>query len=56
MAWNPSPHTLMHRDWESWAGKMTNGPGKGRGPIQKGFNAVDKTGRQAVKVISNYLK
>ena len=51
-----SPHTLMHRDWDSWDKAMTNGPGKGRGPVQKGFRAIDKAGRQAVKVISNYLK
>jgi hypothetical protein len=51
-----SPHTLMHRDWESWDEAMTNGPGKGRNTLQKGFHAVDKAGRQAVKVISNHLK
>jgi len=51
-----SPHTLMHRDWESWNETMTNGPGKGRNALQKGFNAVDKAGRNAANVISNYLK
>ena len=51
-----SPHSLMHRDWKSWNSAMTDGPGKGRGPIQKGFHAVDSAGRGAVKAISNYLK
>ncbi len=51
-----SPHTLMHRDWESWDKAMRNGSGKGRNTLQKGFHAVDKAGRRVVKVISNYLK
>lgn len=42
-----SPHTLM-QDQATWDQNMETGPGKGRGPIQRGFNKVDKA-------IPNYL-
>ncbi len=51
-----SPHTLMHEDFESWDEQMSKGPGKGRNKLQKGFNAIDKTGRSGVKYINNFLK
>ncbi len=51
-----SPHTLMHKDFHTWDKQMTNGPGKGRGVLQKSFDAVDKAGRNSIKYINNYLK
>lgn len=51
-----SPHTLMHKGFEGWDAQMNKGPGKGRGSLQKGFNAVDKTARKGIKYINNYLK
>lgn len=42
-----SPHTLM-QDQATWDQNMETGPGKGRGPIHRGFNKVDKA-------IPNYL-
>jgi hypothetical protein len=51
-----SPHTLMHKDFDTWDKQMTNGPGKGRGVLQKSFDAVDKAGRNSIKYINNYLK
>ncbi len=51
-----SPHTLMHGSFDKWNEQMRNGPGKGRGSIQKGFNALDTVGRMGIKYISNYLK
>jgi len=55
-----SPHTMMHRDWAAWNINMSSGNGKGRGPIQKSFHAVDKTSRKAIgqakHLIENHLK
>jgi len=51
-----SPHTLMHDDFHAWDKQMVNGPGKGRNTLQKGFDAIDKTGRQGIRYINNYLK
>ncbi len=51
-----SPHTLMHDGLKAWNEQMDNGPGKGRGPLQKGFNALDTAGRKGIKYINNYLK
>ena len=43
-----SPHT-MAQSQEQWDINMTSGPGKGRGPIQKGFEST-------VRYINNFLK
>ena len=43
-----SPHTLSQTQ-EQWEKYMTSGPGKGRGPIQKGFEST-------VRYINNFLK
>ncbi|MCW8901456.1 MAG: hypothetical protein OQK95_12355, partial [Gammaproteobacteria bacterium] len=43
-----SPHTLSQTR-EQWDNDMTSGPGKGRGPIQKGFEST-------VRYINNFLK
>lgn len=51
-----SPHTLMHKGFDAWDQQMENGPGKGRGVLQKSFDAVDKTARKGIKYINNYLK
>jgi hypothetical protein len=53
---NQSTHTLQHKDYDAWNKEMTTGPGRGRSPIQKGFNVLDQLGRKAVKVIPNHLK
>jgi hypothetical protein len=51
-----SPHTLMHKDFDAWDKQMKNGPGKGRGVMQKGFDTIDKTGRKGIKYINSYFK
>lgn len=51
-----SPHTLMHDGFNSWDNQMINGPGKGRNTLQKGFDAIDKTGREGIRYINNFLK
>lgn len=51
-----SPHTLMHNDFDAWNDQMTNGPGKGRNLLQKGFNTIDKAGRNSAKYVQNFLK
>ncbi|MCP4433736.1 MAG: hypothetical protein GY806_22415 [Gammaproteobacteria bacterium] len=51
-----SPHTLMKEGFDEWDEQMKFGPGKGRGIIQKSFDALDKTGRKGIEYISNYLK
>ena len=43
-----SPHTLAQTQ-QQWDNNMTSGPGKGRGPIQKGFEST-------VRYINNFLK
>lgn len=53
---NQSTHTLMHKDYDAWNTEMTSGPGRGRSPIQKGFNVIDKAARKAINVIPNHLK
>ncbi len=53
---NQSTHTLQHKDYDAWNKEMTGGPGRGRSPIQKGFNVLDKLGRKVIKVIPNHLK
>ena len=50
-----SPHT-MSQTQEQWDKNMTSGPGKGRGPIQKGFEAVNDTVQSSVRYINNFLK
>jgi len=42
-----SPHTTM-QSMQKWEANMANGPGIGRGPLQKAFEA-------SVKIIDNYL-
>lgn len=49
-----SPHTTA-QSHASWEYNMLHGPGKGRGHAQKAFNAIEKRGQQAVKVVKNYL-
>ena len=51
-----SPHTMMHDGYNAWDYQMENGPGKGRNTIQKGFDALDKTGRKGIKYIDNFLR
>ncbi len=51
-----SPHTLMKDNFDTWDKQMKYGPGKGRGSIQKGFDALDKASRKGIEYISNYLK
>ncbi len=51
-----SPHTLMHDDFNAWDQQMSNGPGKGRNNVQKGFDVIDKAGRGTIKYINNFLK
>jgi len=51
-----SPHTLMHNDFDAWDKGMIDGPGRGRNALQKGFDAIDKTGRKGIRYINNYLK
>ena len=49
-----SPHTTV-QSHESWEKNMLNGPGKGRSPIQKAFNALEKGAQKTVNIIKNYL-
>ncbi len=49
-----SPHTTS-QSMEDWEYNMLNGPGKGRGPIQKGFNSTVKAVESGVKLIKNFL-
>lgn len=49
-----SPHTTVQTR-ESWDDNMMNGPGKGRGPLQKAFNAAEAGGHRAVNAIKNFL-
>jgi len=51
-----SPHTLMHKNFNSWNEKMENAPGKGRNSIQSSFNKIDKAGRGGIRYIQNFLK
>lgn len=53
---NQSTHTMQHKDYDAWNREMTYGAGRGRSTVQKGFHAVDRLGRKAVKAIPNYLK
>lgn len=50
-----SPHTLSQTQ-ENWAQNMTSGPGKGRGGVQKGFEAMNDTVKSSVRYINNFLK
>ena len=50
-----SPHTTV-QSRESWDKNMIEGPGKGRGVIQKAFNQAESSGKFIVKRISNFLK
>lgn len=50
-----SPHTLaQHQD--TWADNMTNGPGRGRNTLQKGFEAVNGAVQSSIKYVNNFLK
>lgn len=49
-----SPHTLM-QDQKTWSENMENGPGKGRGIIQKAFHKTEKTVSRLVRPRPNYL-
>lgn len=51
---NQSPHTLAQTQ-EQWKNNMNNGPGKGRGPVQKTFNKIDPTAKKNTKAVPNYL-
>lgn len=51
---NQSPHTLAQTQ-EQWKNNMNNGPGKGRGPVQKTFNKIDPTAKKTTKAVPNYL-
>ncbi len=53
---NQSPHTLMHDGFDAWDKQMKEGPGRGRGALQKGFNSADQTARKGIKYVKNYLK
>lgn len=53
---NQSPHTLMHDGFDAWDKQMKEGPGKGRGTVQKGFNTIDQTARKGIRYIQNHLK
>jgi hypothetical protein len=49
-----SPHTLM-QDQKAWSENMDNGPGKGRGTIQKVFHKTEKVMTKLLKPRPNYL-
>lgn len=49
-----SPHTLM-QDQKTWSDNMENGPGKGRGIIQKAFHKTEQAVSKTVKPRPNYL-
>lgn len=49
-----SPHTLM-QDQKTWSENMENGPGKGRGLVQKAFHKTEKTASRLVRPRPNYL-
>lgn len=49
-----SPHTTF-QSRESWEKNMLDGPGKGRGAIQKSFHKVEKTINNTVNAVKNYL-
>lgn len=49
-----SPHTLM-QDQKTWDKNMEIESGKGRGPLQRGFNKAEKTVQKMAKAIPNYL-
>lgn len=58
---NQSPHTTV-QSHSSWQDNMLNGPGKGRGPVQKGFHntgkaisAAEKKLNKIAVTIKNYL-
>jgi len=49
-----SPHTLM-QDQKTWSDNMENGPGKGRGIVQKAFHKAEKTVSSLVRPRPNHL-
>lgn len=49
-----SPHTTV-QSMASWQENMSNGPGRGRNLIQKGFDNIEQAANRAVKVFRNYL-
>lgn len=49
-----SPHTLM-QDQKEWNKNMENGPGKGRGIIQKAFHKTGQAVSKTIKPRPNYL-
>lgn len=49
-----SPHTLM-QDQQAWRENMDNGPGKGRGVVQRAFHRTEKTVSKLAKPRPNYL-
>lgn len=49
-----SPHTLM-QDQKTWSENMENGPGKGRGIIQKALHKTGQAVSKTIKPRSNYL-
>jgi hypothetical protein len=50
---NQSSHTLAQTQ-DQWQANMDNGPGKGRGRIQRLFNKIDGK-KKETKIIPNYL-